>query len=545
VRGHHTFKFGADFVRDHILNFFPGNFSGAYTFDSLENFGRSLASQPVLTGSKSSLTEAFAGVGTTGPRTTPNMLQSGVFVQDDWRVTTRLTLNLGLRYDIQTYFQPTVTNPTALAAGINTGRINTDGNNLGPRIGFAYNPFSGNKTVVRGGWGVFYGNTPSIMIGTALSNNGINVQTLTFTGSALPAYPNNSCGAPQVAPRCAPPTGVGSASVPTIYVFKPNYQQPFVQQYNLQVEHELANNFSVSAGYLGVRGTHLTRTRDINLNPSSPATIALAGSPSTSFSYLAFPSTRPIAGFSRIFQFEDTAHSAYNGLILTAKKRFSGGFQLSAAYTWSHAIDDAPDATAVVPGTDDGKLVYNPLNIKGDLASSLNDVRHRVVVNGDWDLNRYADNLSSIPKAILGGWELSGITTVQSGQPYSAFVNSDLNGDGNSRNERVPGSARNTFNLPWFFSVDPRVTRHINLTERVKLQLIGEAFNIFNRVNPTGVRTTLYAVSTANTTSTNPCPGQTSGRCLVPQTTGVSAFGMLSADSLGPRILQVAAKITF
>ncbi|HYL11831.1 MAG TPA: carboxypeptidase regulatory-like domain-containing protein [Terriglobales bacterium] len=528
VQGSHTIKFGADILHDLILNFFPGNFSGSYTFVSLEDFGQSLDGLTLPATSKSFLIEAFPGANTTGPRTTPNMLQTGAFFQDDWRVNSRLTLNLGLRYDRQTYRQPSTTNPVALADALNTGRINIDNDNLAPRIGLAYSPFNDSKSVFRAGWGIFYGNTPSILIGTAHSNNGINVQTLTFSAATMPAYPNNMCGAPAASPSCAAPAG-GSASPPTIYLFKSDYQQPMVQQYNLQFEHQLSNSFAFTIGYLGVRGTHLTRTRDINLNPPSPTSITLAGSPSTVFTYLQFPKTRPIAGFSRIFQFEDTAHSAYHGLIATVNKRFSQGFSFGAAYTWSHAIDDAPDATAVVPGTDDAKLVYDPLNPRADLASSLNDVRHHFVFNGTWDSTAHTSDLPRVAKALLGGWEISGIITAQSGQPYTAFVNTDLNNDGNRSNERVPGSSRNTYRLPSIFSVDPRITRNIRFTERFNLKLIAEAFNILNRQNITSVRTTLYNVA---------------GGRLVPQTSGASAFGLPTND-IGPRILQLAAKFVF
>jgi len=543
VKGNNTFKFGFDIVNDHILNFFPGNFSGAYTFDSLENFGRSLAGVPLVAGSTSSLLEAFAGPGTTGPRTTPNMTQWGGFAQDDYRVTRNLTVNVGLRYDLQTYQQPSVINPAALAAGINTGTIHEDKNNFAPRLGFAYNLFGNNNTVVRGGYGMFFGNTPSILIGTALSNNGINVQTLSFSGAALPAYPNSICGGPVAAPSCAAPTGVGVASKPTIYAFANAYQQPLVHQYNLQVEHQLGKDMSVSLGYIGVKGTHLTRTRDINEANPSPASIQVSGDPSQVYNYLAYTQPRPLSAFSRVFQFEDTASSWYNGMILTFNKRFGDGFRFGATYTWSHAIDDAPDATAVVPGTDDGKLVYLPTNFAFDRSSSLNDVRHRFVLNGEYDFDRFAQNLNGISRRILGGWELSGILTAQSGQPYSAFLNSDLNGDGNSRNERAPGTARNTYYLPAIYSLDPRITKNVKVTERVNLKLMGEAFNVTNHFNVTGVRSTLFNVATGN--ATNICPGQASGaKCLVPQTSGSSAFGLPSAD-LGPRILQVAAKISF
>jgi hypothetical protein len=299
----------------------------------------------------------------------------------------------------------------------------------------------------------------------------------------------------------------------------------------------------VSIGYLGVRGRHIQRTRDVNLASPTPASIQVSGNPSQVFNYLAYTQPRPVSAFSRIFQFEDSAHSNYNGLILTLNKRFSSGFRVGASYTWSHAIDDAPDATAVVPGTDDGKLVYLPTNPQFDRSSSLTDVRHRLVINGDWDLDPYTQNFSGAARRVIGGWRLSGIFTAQSGQPYSAFLNTDLNLDGNSRNERVPGTARNTYNLPSIYSLDPRITKTIKIGERADLRLIGEAFNVLNRFNITGVRNTLYNVSTANGTSV--CPGQAAGaKCLVPQTTGQTAFGQPFTD-LGPRILQVAAKISF
>ncbi len=542
VHGTHTMKFGADIVKDNILNFFPGNFSGAYTFNSLKDFGLSLAGQPVVTGSGSQLVEAFAGTGTTGPRTTPNMVQYGFFAQDDWRVTRSLTVNFGARYDLQTYQQPSVTNPAALAAGINTGVINEDKTNVAPRVGFAWTPFKDSSTVVRGGYGMFYGNTPSILIGTALSNNGINVQTITFTGASLPTYPNNVCGAPTVSPNCAVPTG-GTVAKPSIYAFAPNYQQPQIQQYNLQIERQLAKDMSFSVGYLGVRGEHIQRTRDINLSAPTAASIQVAGDPSTVYNYLAYSSTRPITSFSRVFQFESTADSYYNGLVATLNKRFSHGFAGGFAYTWGHAIDNAPDATAVVPGTDDGKLVYYPTNPNFDRSNSLNDVRHRFVANFNWDLGTYTSSFNGAKRALIGGWQVSGIFTAQSGQPYSAFLNSDLNGDGNSRNERVPGTARNTYNNPGLVTLDPRISKSFGFGERARLQLIGEAFNVFNRFNITSVRNTLYNV-VSNGTTTN-CPGQPTGaRCLAPQLTGQSGFGQPFTD-LGPRILQVAAKITF
>ena len=124
---------------------------------------------------------------------------------------------------------------------------------------------------------------------------------------------------------------------------------------------------------------------------------------------------------------------------------------------------------------------------------------------------------------------------MQSGLPYTALVSSDLNGDGNNRNERAPGFSRNSFNMPASYSLDPRVTRTIKIHEKVSVQLIGEAFNVLNHSNFTAVRTTFYSVSAGK---------------LVPQTTGITAFGVPTAANVAAqgnvgRVLQLAAKIMF
>ena len=119
------------------------------------------------------------------------MTEYAAFVHDEWQFNPQLTINAGLRYDFQKIAQPTVRNPDAqlAAAGINTAEVPEDHNNIAPRLGFAWTPNTASRTVVRGGYGIFYGRTPAIMIGTAHSNNGINVQTLTFTGALIPTYP--------------------------------------------------------------------------------------------------------------------------------------------------------------------------------------------------------------------------------------------------------------------------------------------------------------------------------------------------------------------
>ena len=544
VRGRHSFKFGGDILRDSILNFFPGNFSGSYTFATLDDFGKSLLGTPVTAGGNS-LVEAYPGAGTTGPTTHPNLMQYAAFIQDDWRVNSSLTVNLGVRYDLQTVAQPSVRNPVAFPQGLDTKTIANDTNNVVPRIGFAWQPLTGKQLVIRGGYGIFYGTTPSIMYGTAHSNNGINVQTLTFNataGTPLPAsYPNVTCGAPKANAGCPVPTGA-ALPAPTIYVFNKNYQQPYIQQYNLGAEYQIGSSTSVSVGYLGVHGVHIQRTRDIN---ESTAVIPMAFHIGTASGPTVFVNARPtgtprpFTGFGRIFEFESNANSRYNGLIFQVNRRFSHNFQFSGSYTWSHVIDDNPDATAVVPVTDDFKLIYDPNNPRLDRGNGNNDVRHRFILNGVWDLN-YAQGIQNrVLKGLAEGWQFAGILNAQSGLPYTALVNSDLNNDGNNRNERAPGFGRNTFNMPAIVTLDPRITRTIRITETARLQFIGEAFNVFNHQNITGVRTTFYTLA----------PGAT----LIPQTViavGINAFGFPSAANVNGqgnvgRVLQLAAKFTF
>jgi len=443
--------------------------------------------------------------------------------------------------------QPKVTNPTALALGFNTGQINEDSNNIGPRIGVAWNVLGNNKLVVRGGYGIYYGRTPSIMIGTAHSNNGINVQTQSFSGGVpaqlalIPQYPNNMCGAPNPQPQCAPPTG-GTSSPPIIFMFYPQYVEPFIQQVSFGFEYEFARNFSVAVSWLGVRGTRIYRARDLNLNPATTtATINVNGGSPVSFQRYG---TRPFAAFGRIQQFESTSRANYNGLAMEVKKRFSHNFQFLASYTYSHALDDRPDATAVVPGgSDDAKIVQYSTNLASDYGSGDNDQRHRYVMSGIWQLD-YAKDLNPLGRAILGGWELSGIFTAQAGQPYSAGVSFDLNADGNSRSDRFPGVGRNTFRLPRFVSLDPRVTKNIPIHENIKFQFIFEAFNIFNRANVIAVNTTAFLRSTVVPPATPVLCTTTPAPCLAP----VAAFGTPASSvfsPLTPRIIQLAAKIVF
>ena len=511
-RGDHNWKFGADLNFDNVFNFFPGLFSGQYTFNSYALFAAN---------SPASFTQNFAGPNTSGATTHPNIRDYGFFVQDDWRATPKLTLNLGLRYDYQAMAGPTINNPSpALAAvGLSTLTAVKDANNFGPRFGFSY-AFD-EKTVLRGGYGIFFGRTPAIMLGTSHSQNGIQVTGVTLSCGGTPnpclTYPN----------IFSAPPATGGVN-PSLYLFARDYAQPYVQQGRVGVERELWQNMSLSVNYLYFRGTHLSRTRDMNLGDPVPTT--LTDPAGQTFTVLRHPAARPIAGFARISLFESTADSRYNALAVELKRRFARGFQFIAAYTLSDANDNRPDQTMVVVGADDAKGLQNNLDINADWGRSDLDIRHRFVFSPVYEIGRVQKDNAFI-KGLLSNWTFSGIITLQSGFAYSAMITGDANRDGNPSTDRVPGTRRNGFTTPNIYVFDTRVTKSFTFGEKYQLSFIAEAFNLFNRSNLATVNTGRYGIASASaTTLTNPAVSTPFG--------GPRTF-------LGERQVQLGARFRF
>lgn len=534
--GRHTFRVGANVLVDRITFFTAVNFSGSYRFNSLESFGRSLAGVPApISGER--YVQAFSGEGTPGVRVHPNFVDVAAFVQDEWRLCPNLTLNLGARYDVEVFAAPKVKNPSPAlaAAGIDTSLIPTDKNNFAPRLGLAWTPMHNGRLVVRAGYGFFYARTAAGHARTPFFQNGFTVHTRTFAAGAalIPAYPNTLCGSPDpsgVPPTCPAPT----TGAETIQPFSPDYVQPLVQQGSFGVEYQFQKDLALSVSYLAVKGTHLHRYRDINLGtPSTPTTIGIAGT-GTVLAYQRYSLPRPIAGFDRILLFESSGNSIYHGMAVQLNKRFSYNFQFLASYTWSKALDDISNIQPLNPGPGDAQLLADSFDDHQNRGPAPADIRHRFVLSGIWELN-YASRLPSFAKAIFGGWEFSGILTAQSGLSHSGLVNFDLNNDGNTATDRTLETGRNAFYMPATVSLDPRVTRNVRLTEHARLRFIWEAFNVFNRANISGVRTTQYSRSTSATTC-----GVADTPCLVPQ----SNFGTPNATS-GPRIMQLALKLLF
>lgn len=487
ITGSHSLKAGVDVNIEKIKNFFPGFFGAGYTFTSYANFTNNVVA---------SFTQAFAGPGTTGAETRPNFNEYSFFVQDDWRISNRMNLNLGLRYDAQAMKQSGTRNPAAslAAAGIDTSKANNDYNNFAPRLGLAYKPTNSDRFVIRLGYGLFYGRTPSIALGTAHSNNGINVLSFTLTNPTGLVYPFRFASVSDIQARA-------TAATPSLFVFERNYQQPYTHQGSAGAELGITKDMSVSATYMTVRGRHLQRTRDIN-TLAPVATPIVGGLVPTFFRVPGGTApTRPIAGFGRISEFQSNGLSNYNALALQLNKRFAQHYQLLFSYTWSRVTDDAPDATSVVTGNagDDAKQAQNSFNLRDERGRGNSDTPHRYVASAVWDLDYF--KRGGVARVILGGWQLSGIYQLASNLPFSARLAGavDLNNDGNRNSDRAPGTTRNSNRKGYFSSLDFRTTKTFNFTERVKLQFIAEFFNALNRVNFTGFDSSLYVVNGLNT----------------------------------------------
>src|SRR6185436_9614101 len=247
-------------------------------------------------------------------------------------------------------------------------------------------------------------------------------------------------------------------------------------------DYALGPTTSLTVNYLFVHGDQLSRSTDINVGASSPFVFVV---PSTGEQFIHYRfAAGPFTSFARIIAFQSSAESTYNGLTVEMNRRFSSGLQGRAAYTIGKVTDTVPDATAVVPASaDDAKFASNPADFEADRAPGDNDQRHRLVFSGYWDLGYWRQS-KGLVHFLLSGWSTSWIATAASGQPYSEAITNDVNRDGNTRNAIPPGT-RNGRTTPRLYNVDARLARHIGLVGPVRLELIGEAFNLFNRTNIT------------------------------------------------------------
>ena len=388
------------------------------------------------------------------------VLNAGFFVQDDIRLTQKLKLNLGLRYDI--FVRPDANPNPDLPA---TATIPQDKNNLAPRIGLAYDLTGDGKTVIRAGYGIMYNTVVAQTFNAFLRGNGRAITSInvTPTDPAAPAFSRN-----------APPnTSNLPGVISDVRIFDPNFRDLYVHNTFLTFERQLFTDFAVAATWQGT----FSRNLPYSLTDNLPTAGTLPdGRPR--YTNVGRPNPR----YGNIFRSVSEGYQDYNGFILTATKRFSKGLSMQFAYHTSkvEGVAFANDFTGFGIFTSPS----DPRTAVQDKGPGDFDMRHRITFTGVWEPR--LKNLKGTPNAILNGWNLSTRVIGQTGFSFNATTGRDENGD-TIFNDRPANIGYNAFKEPEYATVDFRLARTIRIRERNSFELMGEVFNVANRLNPTGI----------------------------------------------------------
>ena len=588
--GKHDIKFGYEYRRTSISQIFNRGFRGTLDFGSLESFLQGIPD------------DGTQRQGNTNRNTFENSYAG--YVQDSIRLTRKFTLNLGLRYDYFGIVQEKHGNfnnfdpATGTDLIVGTGRLyNPDYNNWAPRVSAAWDLTGRGKTVLRAGWGVFYdaisqdmflGHLPWNSVfdpGAAYSGFGLNpISTAGLFGGALdPTQPVYCC----------------SSTMSDRFGVDQNMRTPYMENYNLNLQQELTRHMVFQIGYVGAQGHKLYRFRDLN-QPSQSAIneadlncgcINIYGFDPTG----TFPTIfGPYAPAGTYYNYQEaSANSNYNALQTSLRINQWHGLTSTFNYSWSHSLDDASDGEDFVPNASQPNDSTAPLRF--NRGNSNFDVRNRFTWNFIYEFPNPAGM-----KKLTNGWGVNGIVTVQSGQPFAVNYNfeDDYDGSGEgfgrpdlvgpvhyssdprnfldltsfavpctpqpgafdgSASTCVPGTrhfgteGRGSLVGPHFRQFDFSIFKTTAITERLKLELRFEAYNILNHPNFANPLLPSFIADAApngvaSDFASSPCPGVAAGRSC--GTLGLSATGDVGIGypflgSGGPRTLQIAAKFTF
>lgn len=531
VTGNHTLKFGGTILKRNVQLFRPlagkGDFRmyGNGDFDQCPNSGGAAPNETssgttrfeqanLLIGFMCTYDIGFqnGNVGTTN-------WENAVFAQDDWKVNSKLTLNLGLRYEYltnpaeefrrQANFDLT-TGALVLAQSGSDTLTKTDKNNFSPRVGFAYDIFGKGKSVIRGGYGIFY----------FLDRGGINnqlAQNPPFSGSLRFTYNqgyritlsgqgplNNNDNTLATQPLPLPqvntsPEFLRNPSGANVLAIKPDNKTSNVQQFNVQFQQQLTNNTVVSVGYVGTRGRNLVLYYNLNarvVEASEAVPCPISGRTLGN----CYP------GIGSVNVRDDNGKSSYDSLQVQLERRFSQGLQYIASYTFSKTKDNGDGAFD--RGSDAN------INFIEPFGTSRLDYPHVLSFAAVYDLpfgrgKQFGSEVNSVVNAILGGWQLNGIFRAQSGNPFDIrrdgvrvdLIGEPYTGDRDpflnpfqpASGPSIPNAAfraapagrfgnleRNSLRSPSTYQLNLGLTKNIALYEDFKLQFRAEAFNIFN-----------------------------------------------------------------
>jgi carboxypeptidase family protein/TonB-dependent receptor-like protein len=478
--GAHTLRAGGDFVFNDDTITYPRSFRGSYSFSSLGNF---------LAGNYSGFTQTFGDPAVS--QTNPNI---GLYAQDEWRIGSRLTLNLGVRYDLQ--FLQT---------------IETDTNNLAPRVGFAWSPSAAHDLIVRGSGGLFFDRVPLRAVANAILSAGNTTDLRLLQQPGVTGIIPSQDGAPTfpniLSARLLTTTLVDFATIDQ------HLQNAYSRQAGLELERSLGSGRTVSIGYQYVRGANLL----MSVNQNVPTCVAVGTN----------NGCRPHAAYRNNSQYSSVAKSDYHGLHLSFVQRPSTWASIRMTYTLSKSMNDVGEAFFSSP--------IDPTDITRDWGRSDDDQRHRLVVNGT--VNTPMAPATTVWGRIGHGFQLSGMLQYYSALPFN-ITSGVTSLQGTTGRPLAEGDttaanfdARTAAFIPRnagiggdFFSLNARVSRAFRIAGNVKATGLVEAFNLTNRVN-------------ALTRNTNFGPGAY-------PTNPVSTFNQITAVG-DPRTLQFGVRVTF
>lgn len=412
----HAAKIGVDLLRNEVAIEFPGALQGVYSFPSLAAF---------LAGSYSSYQQAF---GERGTRQTNGNL--GAFVQDEWRIGPRLTVNAGLRYDLQRLPAP----------------IRDDADNVSPRLGLAFDPQGDGRSVLRGSAGLFYGPVPLRAVANALQRDGVRYRV----AQVAPSFP----GAPKFPGRFdAYPTGV----LTNVTTIDPDIASSDTVQASLQYERQLGAALSAAVAVETLRGRHIVLSRNVNAPTTADPAVPNRGGPDPRF--------------ANNSQYQSIGDSWYRAVTLQLERRRTAHASFRLAYTYSKSEDTA------------GNFFFSQPQDANDVAAergrSDNDQRHRVTLSGTLASTPAAGG--AVVQALTRGWLLSYAFSYASALPFNIQLPNDRNGDTNF-NDRPAGVKRNAGHGFDYQSLDLRLSRGFDVAGR-GVELLVDVFNVLDRAN--------------------------------------------------------------
>jgi hypothetical protein len=502
TKGKHLLKTGGLAEHSYSDKLTTVNSRGLYTFPNLAQF---------LAGTPSRFQGVLPGGVLTRKRASSLF---GFYVQDDYRVTSGLTLNLGARYEFftipkdkngQDAYLPDLLAPATVPGG---PFVNPSLHNVSPRVGFAWDVGGDGRTSIRGGSGLYYDtdNPYSSSLGFAIPSWPF-APSVNFTGTAIPF------------PAPVWPSSTNTSSL-NLRMLDYHIRQPRGWTYNVNMQHELAANWALTVGYAGSRGYHLVNS--IEGNPVVPVRQA----DGTPFFPAGAPRRNPNWG-SIDYRTSD-GRSTYNSLQAGLNKRFSAGHQVQLSYTLSKTMDNG-DAQLGMDIVNGSTYPANPYNLDAEWAVAAFDSRHVFAANGTWELPAFRDN------AALRGWQLNGVLTMRTGYPFSPSIQTvnwsragSLGGGSEDRPNVKPGTdprkiitgdpnhwfdtsvfelqpqgtfgntPRNFLRGPGFANVDASLVKNQSLKGDTKLQFRLEVFNVLNRANFAVPTRPVFAGATQN-----------------------------------------------